>query len=207
MPCTIVNLAPFAIDDPYKPGLHPGKFPIGPSDNGKPEILVVKNCSRAQFNENFKQFDMPVPDEEVAESVVNDYIIGQQLTSAKERPALFWVKGEIAKADVEKLCAKEIKEAIEKQIAWFQTLVKQADDEWQRWHQHKFITDLQRAAARYLNYKREWLDDSTDRIVKCPACMTLVSKEAAVCYACHAILNEEKYNKIKFAGQTVQPVK
>jgi len=199
------------VKEPTNPGLCPGEYPIGPSDGLKPVLLIVKDGVRAQFNENFKVIDYPVAASIIANSVVADYILSQQLTSVEEKPALFWVEGIYTQDEFEKKFAAKIKTAQEIQIAWFQKLVKSADDQWQQFHQHKFITDLQRSAARFLNFKREWLDDSADRIVKCPACMTLISKEAAICFACKAIVNEEKAAKFHFAGSpapvSIQPVK
>ncbi len=206
MACTICSLVPFAIKEPYKPGLHPGSFPMSPSENNKPVLTIIKGVTRAQFDENFKQISVIVPDEIAARSVVNDYILGQSYTSEEERPALFWVEGEWTKADFEKSFAKEIQKALDAQIAWFRKLVKIADDEWQHFHQHKMISDLQRTAAKMLNFKREWLDDSSDMITKCPACMTLVSQHATVCFACKCILNLEKFKEFQFAG-TPQSVK
>ena len=202
MACTICSLVPFAIQDPYKPGLHPGSFPMSPSD-GKPILTIIKGVTRAQFNENYQQISIGVPDETVAASVVDDYILGQSYTSDKERPALFWVNGEWSPVDFEKNFAKEIETAKQKQINWFKRLVTIADDEWQRWHQHKFITDLARTAAKELNMKREWLDDATDMTMKCPACQTYVSQHAAVCFACKCILDQKKYEKFQFAGAPV----
>lgn len=211
MSCTVASLIPFAVKEPVKPGLIPGEFPIGPSDGLRPVLLRVDDGIRSQFNENFKPIDFPVAAPVIANSIVADYILGQQLTSAEEGPALFWVEGTYTQEEFEKKFASRIKEVQGYQIAWFQKLTKVADDTWQQHHQHKFITDLQRSAARFLNYKREWLDDSTDRIVKCPACMTLVSKEAAICFACKCVLNPEKYKTFQFAGGavpvSVQPVK
>ena len=213
MSCTVASLIPFAVKEPTKPGLHPGEYPLGPSDGIKPVLLTVKDAVRGQYNENFKLIDFPVAASVVANSIVADYVLGQQLTSFEACPALFWVEGTYTLEEFEKRFAKEIRQAQDKQFAWFQVLVKAGDDQWQQFHQHKFITDLQRAAARFLNYKREWLDDSTDRTVKCGACMTLVSQSAAICFACHAILNEEKFKTFKFVGApaptpvSVQPVK
>jgi hypothetical protein len=180
------------------------------SENGKPVLTIIKNVTRAQFNENFAQISVPVPDDVAANSVVSDYILGQSFTSTEERPALFFVEGEWSQADFEKNFAKEMQAAIERQLNWFRKLVKIADDEWQHFHQHKMISDLQRTAALKLNMKREWLDDSSDMIVKCPACMTLVSQHASVCFACKCILDAKKYSAFQFAGgpvQAVQPVK
>jgi len=205
MPCTVASLLPFAVKEPRKPGLVPGEFPINPSDGKTPSLLIVKDCVRSQFNEDFKPIPLPVPDAIVASSIVGDYLGGQQLVTPEACPGIFWVDGAYTQEEFEKKFGDKIKEAIDRQIAWFQNLTKAADDIWQQHHQHKFITDLQRTAARTLNYKREWLDDSADRIVKCPACMTLISKEAAICFACKAIVNAEKAAQFQFAGQYIPP--
>jgi len=206
MPCTICSLVPFPINEPYKPGLHPGSFPMKASD-GKPILTIIKNVTRAQFDQDYKQISIGVPDEVVANSVVEDFVNGLSYTSADARPAIFYVEGEWSQADFEKSFQKEMEAAKERQITWFRTMVKIADDEWQHWHQHKMITDLQRTAAKMLNFKREWLDDSTDMIVKCPACMTLVSQHASVCFACKCVLDPKKYSQFQFLGGTPQQVK
>ncbi len=206
MACTVASLVPFPIHEPIKP-LFPGDFPIGASDGKKPVLLVIKGAVRAQYNEDYKIIDMPVPAETVAASVVNDYVNGQMYTDTDAKPALFFVEGEWSQADFEKNFAKQIEQAVEQQDRWFRKLVSLADDIWQQHHQHKFIMDLQRWAARHLNYKREWLDDATDKIIKCPACMQLISRDAAICFACKCIVNPQKAAGFQFAGQTPQPVK
>jgi hypothetical protein len=211
MACTVASLIPFAVKEPTKPGLFPGEFPIAASKEGHPSLLKIEGCVRSQYNENFKPIPMPVPNEVVANSIVTDYLAGQQQVNEYAGPAIFWVEGFYSVDEFEKKFSNQIAVAKERQILWFQELVKSADDVWQQHHQHKFITDLQRSAARFLNYKREWLDDSADRVTKCPACMTLVSKEAAICFACKCVLNADKYRAFTFAGApapaTVQPVK
>ena len=198
MPATIVSLVPFPIKEPLKPGLLPGEFPM-PASTGKPVLLVVDTAMRPQYNENYNIIDFPVPASTVAKSVVDDYIKGQMMAEGDTGPGIFWVDEKCTLAEVEVKYDKKLKEAAARQDRWFRKLVTAADDSWAQHHQHKFIMDLQRFAAKYLNFKREWVDATEVRSVKCPACMTIVSDQAVVCFACHAILNEDKFKTIKFA--------
>lgn len=200
MACTIASFLPFPIREPSKPGLCPGTFPIDASDGIKPAIFVVEDAVRAQYDENFKIIDMPVPASVVANSIIVDYILGQLQTDPDKGPGIFWVEGQFSADEILKRFPAKVKETQDKQTKWFQALVKSADDTWQQHHQHRFIADLQRTAARVLNYKREWLDDASDRSVKCPACMTIISRDASICFACKAIVNVEKAKQFQFAG-------
>lgn len=198
MECTVVSFVPFSIWA-SKPGLSPCEFSIPPSDD-KPSLLNVKDGFRLVFDQDSKPMDFPVPGEEIAGSIVNDYVSSLVFTDDTRKPAIFWVPGKFENSDtVEKTFKDKVVEAKQKQSDWFKFLVSVADDDWQLWHQHKVITDMQRHAAKSLNLKREWVQDNPDTFTKCASCMTLISVEAAVCFACKAIINQEKYSKFTYA--------
>jgi hypothetical protein len=152
------------------------------------------------MDQDFRYFPLDVDTGDVAKDVCEGYQTAQMGFDAHSKPGLFYVEGAYTDPDeVVKKFPKKIKEAEEMQRTWFKTLVKIADDDWARSPQHKHIGDLQRAAARYLNLERAWLDIDINSTVKCPACMSIVSTEAAVCFACKAVLDPAKFAKMKFA--------
>jgi RNase P subunit RPR2 len=90
---------------------------------------------------------------------------------------------------------------------WFTELIKLADDDWNKTHQHKMITDDQRYACKALGMKRDWMVEIPKevRLTICPACMKDFPTGAIVCQNCRFIIDVEKYEKMKdrFAVQTV----
>lgn len=199
MPATIVSIMPFGFRD-EKPGLAPGDFQMKAASPEKPEIHVVKVAQIRMMDQDYRPFMLDVDHEKVAADVCDCHNKSQIVWNDDAIPGLFWVKGEHTAEEVVKKFAKEIAEAKRKQDNWFRMIVKIADDDWSKWHQHKYISDLQRTAARSLNLEREWVKDDVNMNTRCPACQSIISTEAAVCFACKAVVNEEKYKQFKFAG-------
>ena len=136
----------------------------------------------------------------IAKSLAEDYIKSQPAQGPDAGPGIFWMKIAITLLELREKFPNKLKNAAKLQHAWFSRLVRLADDLWTANHRYAQISDLDRTACRELGLKRDWLDDSPDKITKCPACVTLVSTDAIVCFACHAVLNAEKYSKLQFAG-------
>lgn len=80
-------------------------------------------------------------------------------------------------------------------------LVASADLEWERTHNHMFITDLERRAARQLGLEKPWLYDSRP-LAECPACADRIKPGVAVCKSCGAILDREKAAQYGLVPQT-----
>ena len=95
----------------------------------------------------------------------------------------------------------EIAKARARQKAWFIRLVAIADDDWQRYGQHKFISDTQRYAGRTLNLERPWLilQQVESSLSVCPACQVQVHPKAVICSHCRFVLNPVEYKKMQFA--------
>jgi len=85
----------------------------------------------------------------------------------------------------------ELAEAREKLEEFHRRLVAAADLEWERSHNHLFITDLERRAARGLLLERPWLYDPKP-MAECPACAEKIKPGVAVCRSCGAILDRAK---------------
>lgn len=197
---TVVSILPFAVQE-SKPGLAPGDFFIPPGSPDKPRFFIVTKAQIRMMDQDFRPFMMDIPKFDVAKDVANSYAVAQIGFSPESKPGLIAVPGKITSlTQLKKDFNRQYTEAVLHQRNWFEVLVKMADDDWARMPQHKHINDLQRTAARTLNLEREWLLEEIHMNAKCPACMSTVSKEAAVCFACKAVLNEDKYKAIKFAS-------
>jgi len=85
----------------------------------------------------------------------------------------------------------EIADARQRLVAFHQKLVASADLEWERTHNHMFITDLERRAARQLGLEKPWLYDARPQ-ADCPVCAEKIKPGVAVCKSCGAILDREK---------------
>jgi hypothetical protein len=97
---------------------------------------------------------------------------------------------------------EKIKEADARQILWFKNLVKMADDDWNKYRQHKTISDIQRYACGYLKLERPWLLDAevVAALSECPSCFEKVNPRAVVCAHCQYILDPARHKSMQFAG-------
>jgi hypothetical protein len=151
---------------------------------------------------------VPDPSDIVATSIVNDHktaMIGY--IGGEAEPGLAWVPGEFTNdEDGKKAFTYSFPELIpelqEMQQRWFKNLVRLADDNWAKYRQHKFITDLERTAAASLSLtSREWLLDARveEAMSKCKFCFTQVHPMACICPSCTGILDVERYKR-EFLG-------
>lgn len=188
---TIVSICPFELRE-EKPGLIPGVFIIPPAKEGDFNILVISDSKHTiripvQGNKITLTEDAHI----LAESIVQDRMTGQLLYRSDCHPGLFWVPGELTKEQIVKQFPDKLQEAHLKQRNWYRALCKLADDDWNNYHQHKFISDIQRHAAKVMGLERDWLlVDMTDGPSKCPACFTNVDPRATICYNCKTVIHE-----------------
>src|SRR2546422_642883 len=89
---TLVSIVPFPIIE-FKPGIYPGKFEIGASKNGVPEILVIgDSIYHVEIDEN-RKITVDCPSEKLAASIVEDYIISN-LAFSRELDAAHFSDGQ-----------------------------------------------------------------------------------------------------------------
>ena len=86
--------------------------------------------------------------------------------------------------------------------AFYTDQVRIGDQEWERTHNHQFITDVQRRAARWLGVEKDWCYEPKP-MVDCPACGEKLKPGVAVCKSCGAVLDREK--ALKFGLVTARP--
>lgn len=214
MICTVVSTVPFAIEE-NKPGLYPGYFTIPAAQKDDIEVLVVdKAVSYLYLDHERGSAPIHHPGEEVAAALCRDYINGNlRIVSEEAEPGIFFVTEALTrlkdepesvylsrvKADIKKKYATRIQEALRRQKNWFIQLVEFADDEWNKFHNHKMISDLQRYACDYLGLTREWnVKGESLGNVFCPACQSTISKDAIVCPQCRVVVKPEEYKAKKF---------
>lgn len=209
---TIVSTLPFILTE-RKPGQIPHLYEIASAPTK--DTLGITHIGDAWFPELVPFADekapprrIPISAEGVAEGIVNDYI-GASLAvqydildnGSRRLPGIFWVNGVKNGTQILETELIKVKQARLNTIAWFEALTKLADDAWQKFHQHIFISDLQRKACTYLGFKgREWNVDVVEQlasVASCPSCFSQVNKEAVICLNCKYILNKTKYNEMK----------
>jgi hypothetical protein len=166
--------------------------------------VVEEGIHYVYLSSNDQQLKVRTPSYEIARSVVQDYISAQigLNSEADASPALFWLPGCLSAADVSVRHANEVKLELERQNRWFENLVVLADDDWEKSRQHKFISDIQRFAARALGQERPWLITAryTEAQGECFACRSAVRKDAIICHNCKAVLNAARIKEVTFAN-------
>lgn len=222
MKVTVVSVLPFFLNEP-KYGLIPDLYQIKKAKKGDVSLLHVKDGYHFQLIPlaDIRTPPLKIPDlgEVIAESIVKDYTnacmgvdYNQLDNGAVPVPGLFWVEGTYVDEDDKKndelkrtlkfKYQKEINQAILNTTAWFERLIKIADDDWAKYRQYRFITDYQREACNWLGLQREWnfsVFEANNSL--CWACKKVVNPTALIC-SCGAILNPEEYEKRK--GQFVK---
>jgi hypothetical protein len=198
--CTVISLVPFAIKE-VKPQIIPGYFQIPPCKDGDIQCLPVGESIHWMESPFHKMPPIKLTETSVAiaRSIVNDYIEAQLATDTDVSPGLFWVEGHYSKERAKEELRDKISLMRERQKRWFINLVKIADDDWAQSHQHKFISDVQRHAARALGMRdREWLTIVLEsEMVQCPMCKEYVRPDAIIHSACGFIIRPSEYAVLK----------
>jgi len=197
---TVVSIYPLLIKE-EKPGVYPGRFTIEPS-NGEPSLLVVgQSVHHVDVGEGRPQIEIATPSHEMAKSIVDDFINAQIAISEGAQPGVAWLRGAITLSELKTKHVSLLLQLKTTQKAWYLSLVKMADDDWQRYHKHSVISDIERLAARDLGYtERPWLI-VTEQLPSssCSACGTPISTAVIVCPSCRCILKPDEYKKLTFA--------
>lgn len=201
--CTVVSLVPFWLRE-FKPGLIPGNFDIAPSDGTIPTCLVIGEAKHNVYiDETRGSLGVRDASDEVARSIVEDFMAAQLGISDGCHPGIFWVVGSWTPSEVTKEFNKELLQAKLAQKRWFIEICKIGDNDWNRYHQHNVISDFQRKAAELLGYTRESHEWMAPSLVmgsqRCPACASAVAKDITICPNCRCILDKAKYEALDFA--------
>jgi len=195
---TVVSAMPFGINE-FKPGLAPPKYVIPPAEEGNVQVLHVERAPYGVYVGDGRSLVQTDDSEIVANSIVNDFVSAQLVHESGAKPALFVLEGKVSAEDVKHRHKPALDSALAMQKVWFWKLVQLADDDWQKYRQHKMITDIQKFAAKALGLKKDWLYSVTDT-QSCPGCGSTVLANIAICPNCRAVLDSDKAKTLQFAS-------
>jgi hypothetical protein len=200
---TVFSIAPFLVYQ-FMPGLYPGRFEIPAClDDSKPQRLLISASEHMMYVANQKRPTRIVtPSFIIAQAIVNDFLDGQLWTSPDSHPGICYLQGDVS---LEKFLInnKDIFSEMRKsQKNWFVRICKETDNEWEKFHHHRVVSDQAKFAAKTLGLEPEWLSAEIKgfTFTKCPACGTANNSNNAVCMTCRCILNDEKFKALKFAS-------
>ena len=199
--CTIVSYFPREFDERI-PHIFPSRYFIPASDGINPKFLVVDDATYYLENwigEQAQKIPIRIASEELANSLVSDFRQSLIKVAEDSYPAVFWLAGEVDITSLQKQYKSQMEAAIRCQKNWFTSLVREADDLWEKFHQHRAIGTMERLAAKNLLLDRPWISFDAET-VKCPACHKAVNPSQAVCTNCRCIINKEAYKKLEFAS-------
>jgi hypothetical protein len=134
---------------------------------------------------------------------VHDFITAQLAVSDEVGPAIWWVDEEISVSQVLTKYKSVYDDKKARQRKWFVNLIKMADDDWIRYHQHNVISDFQRKIGHMLDLNpddHEWMVPlalQQGRTEACPFCGTSIVKGAVVCSTCHQIIDYKRKAEIE----------
>lgn len=205
---TVISMLPYPILE-TKPGLIPERWTLGAAAKGDFRLLTVGRCFHPVYiDENRPRLIVPDPSDIVAQSLVQDHKTAMfGYVHQEAEPGIAWVTGEYedtpdGKKAIKALYPDLLESMYALQQEWFKNLVRLADDNWAKYKQHKFITDLERIAAEHLELtSREWLIDARieDAMSKCKFCFAQVHPLACLCPSCKGILDMDRYKR-EFLG-------
>jgi hypothetical protein len=211
MKATVCSMLPWAIYE-HKVGLYPSVYRLPKVDlhdeTKNLTCLVVEDGTRTQYlgyQTNDRTPDILthiVPATQIAKAICEDYIQAKVAVDVPEEkvPALFWFEGEFDVDKVRKEKTEKLEQVRQNQLRWFKALCEIADNDWNKYHNHRVILDDQRIAASVLQLEREWnIDPLKEQMIKCSACRTVVSSLAVLCPNCKFIMQPGKYKKESFA--------
>lgn len=204
MKATVVSTLPFKLTED-KPGLIPPYYEIPPAEFGKVSILVVNDGYHSMLipgtDEKTPPIKIPDPALTIANSLINDYVSANIEIDygMGALPGLFAVDGEYSIKQITSIFSRQVEVALQQTYKWFERLVMRADDDWAKTHQHKSISEIQRAACNFLQFKnKEWNFNVVEMLqYLCWACKVQVHPEAIICSSCKAILNQVEFDKRK----------
>lgn len=198
MKATIVSLIPWETPPETKPGMIPDTYKIPKSDGKTPAVLVIEDAiTNIYMGAERGTFPSPIPVDQLAESIVKDASNSYLEIEPEAKPAIFWVEGSLSPKEIMDKHPDKVSEALKRQNRWFMKLIRTGDDTWARFHQHRMISGIQRAAAKHLGLTKEWaVDPEPINLIPCPACRTMIDTTAIVCRNCKAILKPEEAKKL-----------
>lgn len=203
--CTVVSIYPRSFVA-VKPTTVPSRYevPAGTFDN--PGVLVVGGSFWLKdVDPEQELIQIPHSSLQVAEAIVNDFVVGLVGFEKNTRPGLFWVQGDLTAEEVRTKHQNLLIRYRDMQVRFFQSLIKLADGFWSRTNGNPLsISEDMKMAARELGISKSkpWMNDAVAfNMVPCAACGALKDPKYPVCQVCKAIDKEAATEKgIEFAS-------
>lgn len=195
---TVVSAVPFEITE-KKAGQVPPEYVI-PSAEEDIQVLHINDATYGIYLDADRgTLPQTIPSNEVARGLIEDFVSAQhEYQSGSAMPALFAVPGHLTRDEVKAKHSDLIKRYKTLQLVWFRRLISSADDDWKRWGVHRVISDPQRAAAKALGLKKDWMI-TAEEMMSCPACAQTIRSDVAVCPQCRCIIDKKRAEGLSFA--------
>lgn len=189
---TIVSLMPIPFSREMI-GHNPAYYAMPAAEKDSFEILHVGDATSWLYvfeGKSVQRRHLAI--DEVAE-LIDTFIQATPLVDENAKPGIFYLEGKWSKDDIEEKFGDVLQKARDAQNLWFRNLVQDADDRWNRFHQHRDISTPARVAAKWLGLKREWNIQVEKGVnyTDCPACGTTIKASVSVCPNCRVILKED----------------
>lgn len=202
--CTVVSLLPYALIED-KPMMLPNTFaiPAASIDGKRLGILHVGEgvhyipnplMDEGKPGSSIRQVTIP---SEMARSICEDYNCAHVALGEDASPGLFWVPGKLTEKQIHQFHSKRLASVRQRQKNWFHNLCIMADADWEKNHDMRAVSDLQRLAARSLGVNKAWVEFKMEEMALCPYCHSRVSPEASICSNCREIINPSKHAALK----------
>ena len=160
-----------------------GKFSLTYIDNGK--HTYVPPLSETPMT-------ISILSEEIANAVVNDYVLSCIARGEGAQPGIFAIEGKWS----EKGLHDEHQDLLDKydmlHRGWLVNLIRMADEDFiKSGRSARAISDMQRIAARILNQDREWNLSVETLSSSCPFCKASVHPDAIKCATCGETIKQD----------------
>jgi hypothetical protein len=194
---TVVSILPFAIREDM-PHIHPNLYTMDPAPKDGFSTLVIKDGLDRVYAGDGKHVERIVLAKEIADNLVRMSTSSQMGVGENAAPGLFVLEGKVSPEAIKTNHSDKLKEAQVRQRNWYKNLLRDADDMWTKYHQHRMISDVHRFACTALGQQREWnvIIDTDNGPQFCPACGgTLPSATVTKCLHCQTVIKPEEHKK------------
>ena len=201
---SVISIFPFASEE-SKPSIIPSVFPIpGCSNDENPVIVNVPDAQTHEWLDITRGVRVyKIEAAELARAICDDKRKTMFGANADRNvfPGLAWLPMAVTLVDLKTKHGDLLRKIRTEQMNWIKFLVELADDDWTRYHQHRFINDLQRFACDKLGLQREWNTIFVDTLVQCPSCFTHIDPRSIICKNCRFVVNRKEYDKLAYAKE------
>jgi len=200
---TVFSIVPFDIRT-TKPGIYPGSFFIPACmDATAPSRLFIPQPSTHLMVIGGKKDPIPVPtpSHELARSIVEDFLAEQMWADEDAHPGITYFHGDVSVSEFISTHKQEYDRIKNAQRNWFLRVVEETDNDWNKYHHRRVVSDQAKFAVEFLKLEKDWMKDENlvMKYTDCPACGTKNTPNIVVCPTCRCVLDIEKHKRLVFA--------